>query len=160
MPQEKKDKLRLVTYCGLHCNLCSQRGRVPKQASALLETMRKEGWEYWGDSVPGFKDFWKFLDGMSTSEKTCPGCRQGGGPPFCGIRKCARGKALDLCIECKEWPCDRIKGLAAGYVSLIPDSERLKRIGVDKWLEEQEARAKTGFCYCDIRCHPYTVPDK
>jgi len=47
-----------------------------------------------------------------------------------------------------------------GYVNLLADSERLKRIGADTWLEEQEARAKTGFCYCDIRCQPYTVPDK
>jgi len=70
VPREEKDRLRLVTYCGLYCNLCSTRGRVPKQASALRETMRKEGWEYWGNSVPGFEGFWKFLDGMSTSEKT------------------------------------------------------------------------------------------
>ena len=159
MPK-KNDRLKLVTYCGLYCDLCSTRGRVPKQASALKDTMTKEGWEYWGNSVPGFKEFWKFLDGMSTSEKTCPGCRQGGGPPFCGIRKCARAKGLDLCIECKDWPCSRIDGLAAGYVSLIADSQRHKRIGTTEWLKEQKARAGTGFCYCDIRCHPYTVPDK
>jgi hypothetical protein len=160
MPKAKKDKLRLVTYCGLHCNLCSQRGRIPLQSAALRDTMRKEGWEFWGNTIPGFKGFWKFLGGMSDPDKSCPGCRQGGGPPFCGVRKCARRKGLDLCIECEEWPCHRIHGLAAGYVNLIPDSERLKRIGLKTWLKEQEARAKTGFCYCDIRCHPYTVPDK
>ncbi len=160
MPRARKDKLRLVTYCGLHCDLCSQRGRIPLQSATLRDTMRKEGWELWGNTIPGFKEFWQFLGGMSDPAKSCPGCRQSGGPPFCGIRKCARGKGLDLCIECKEWPCDRIKGLAAGYVTLIPDSERLKRIGVDKWLKEQEARAATGFCYCDVRCHPYTIPDK
>jgi hypothetical protein len=157
MPK-KKDDLRLVTYCGLHCDLCSSRGRMPKQAAALRDAMRTEGWEFWGNEVPGFKDFWQFLNVMV--DKPCPGCRQGGGPPFCGIRKCARKKGLDLCIECKEWPCSRIEGLAAGYVNLIADSERHKRIGTAKWLKEQQARAKTGFCYCDIRCHPYTVPDK
>jgi hypothetical protein len=157
MPK-KKDNLRLVTYCGLHCDLCSSRGRMPKQAAALRDTMRTEGWEFWGNEVPGFKDFWQFLNGMI--DKPCPGCRQGGGPPFCGIRKCARAKGLDLCIQCKEWPCSRIDGLAAGYVTLIADSERHKRIGTAKWLKEQEARAKTGYCHCDIRCHPYVVPDK
>lgn len=160
MPKSKKDNLKLVTYCGLYCDLCSSRGRMPKQAEALRDTMRKEGWEYWGDSVPHFKEFWKFLNNMSEPEKSCPGCRQGGGPPFCGIRKCARKRGFDLCIECKEWPCSRIEGLAAGYVNLIADSERHKRIGTTKWLKEQKARAATGFCYCDIRCHPYTVPDK
>jgi hypothetical protein len=159
MPK-KKNNLKLVTYCGLYCDLCSARGRLPGQASALRDTMRKEGWEYWGESFPRFKEFWKFLNDMSEPKKSCPGCRQDGGPPFCGIRKCARKKGLDLCIECEEWPCSRIEGLAAGYVNLIPDSERHKRIGTARWLKEQKARAATGFCYCDIRCHPYTVPDK
>jgi hypothetical protein len=160
MPKSKKDNLKLVTYCGLHCDLCSARGRLPRQAATLRDTMRKEGWEYWGDSFPRFKEFWQFLNDMSEPEKSCPGCRQGGGPPFCGIRKCARKKGIDLCIECEEWPCSRIDGLAAGYINLIADSERHKRIGTTKWLKEQTARAATGFCYCDIRCHPYTVPDK
>jgi hypothetical protein len=156
----KDDKLRLVTYCGLHCDLCSARGRLPRQAGALRDTMRKEGWEHWGNSFPRFKEFWQFLTDMSEPEHSCPGCRQGGGPPFCGIRKCARKKGHDLCVECKEWPCSRIEGLAAGYINLIADSERHKRIGTAQWLKEQEARARTGFCYSDIRCHPYTVPDR
>ena len=118
-----------------------------------------EGWGEWGDSFPHFKDFWEFLNNMSETDKSCPGRRQGGGPPFCGIRKCARKRVLVLCIECKEWPCSRIEVLAAGYVNLIPDSQRHQRIGTAKWLREQEARARTGFCYCDIRCLPHTVPE-
>jgi len=156
----RKDDLKLITYCGLHCDLCSSRGRLPKQAATLRETMRKEGWEEWGGSFPRFKEFWQFLNDMSMPDKSCPGCRQGGGPPFCGIRKCARKKGLDLCIECREWPCSRVDGIAAGYTSLIPDSQRHKRIGTAKWVKEQKTRAATGFCYCDIRCHPYTVPEK
>ena len=51
--KKKQDELKLVTYCGLHCDLCSARGRMPLQASALRDTMRNEGWEYWGHTVPG-----------------------------------------------------------------------------------------------------------
>jgi hypothetical protein len=120
--------------------------------------MRKEGWEDWGGEVPGFREFWKFLHGLRRGE--CPGCRAGGGPPFCGIRKCAKKRKVKVCVFCSRWPCHRIKMLAQGYVTLIPDAERMKRIGLAAWLEEQQARAQTGFCYCDIRCHPYSVPDK
>jgi len=74
-----------------------------------------------------------------------------GGPRSCDIRRCARKRRVDVCVHCADWPCPRINRLASGYVTLIADGMRLKRIGPDKWLEEQEARAGTGFCYCDIR---------
>ena len=31
-------------------------------------------------------------------------------------------------------------------------------IGIEAWIEEQEERAKAGFVYADIRCHPYDIP--
>lgn len=156
MTKKMNDKLLLVTYCGLYCGLCSSQNRLPQRAQALHQTMKKEGWEFWGGEVPGFKEFWKFLTGLTRG--ACPGCRQGGGPPFCGIRKCARKRKVDICVHCRDWPCHRIDMLAQGYVTLLADGMRLKRIGLDKWLKEQEARQKTGFCYCDIRCEPYSVP--
>ena len=152
--------LELVAYCGLYCGLCSSRNRIPAQAQALKGAMQKEGWEYWGGEFPGFKEFWPFLSRLADPDKSCPGCREGGGPPFCGIRKCARARKVDLCVDCPDWPCQRIDGLAKGYVMLIADGLRLKRIGFSKWLKEQKERQETGFCYSDIRCHPYTVPDK
>ena len=156
MDKGTKEQLEFVTLCGLHCGLCSSRGRIPKQARLLAGSMRKEGWDQWGKEVPGFELFWQFL--RSLENDACPGCRQGGGPPFCGIRKCAQKRAVEVCVYCDEWPCRRIKMLAEGYHTLIPDAERMKRIGLTKWLEEQQARAATGFCHCDIRCEPYTVP--
>lgn len=30
------------------------------------------------------------------------GCRDGGGPPFCAIRKCCKEKAIAGCWECSE----------------------------------------------------------
>ena len=47
--------LKLVTYCGLHCQLCAQRGRIPRQADLLRESMRKEGYELWGKELSGFE---------------------------------------------------------------------------------------------------------
>lgn len=151
--------LELVTYCGLYCNLCGSRGRIPSQASALRDSMVTEGYEDWGGELPGFKAFWEFLADLSDPDKSCPGCRQDGGPPFCTIRKCAREKGFDLCVYCEEYPCRRVLGIAEGYPTLLADGERIRKIGVDAWIQEQEERAKTGFAYMDIRCYPYTVPD-
>ena len=36
----------------------------------------------------------------------------------------------------------------------------MTEIGLDRWIEEHEARRATGFAYVDIRCDPYEVPDK
>lgn len=152
--------LKQVTYCGLYCGLCSQCNRVPKQAEALRQTMRKDGWEHWGGHVPGFEAFWGFLGGLVDGEANC-GCRGGKcGPSFCSIRKCAQEKGVEVCPFCDQWPCHRIEGLAKGYINLYGDGKRMVEIGLERWIEEQEARRATGFAYVDIRCQPYEVPDK
>jgi hypothetical protein len=154
---KKKDKLRLVAHCGIYCGLCSSRNRMPQQAQALRQTMWNGGWDSLGREVKDFKEFWRFLDRISDPEKSCPGCRTAGAPPFCGgpescdIRQCALGRKVELCVNCSDWPCARIERLGRTYVTLIADGRRLKKIGLDKWLKEQEARAETGFSYCDIR---------
>jgi hypothetical protein len=60
--------LRLVTYCGLYCGLCALDCRIPQRALALRDDMREAGHEYWGQGLPGFKEFWGFLDGLVGSE--------------------------------------------------------------------------------------------
>ena len=72
--------------------------------------------------------------------------------------ECAREKGVDVCAFCGQFPCARVLGVAKGYPTLIADAERMKELGIDAWIEEQEARATTGFAYLDIRCYPYEVP--
>ena len=151
--------LKHIAYCGLYCGLCSARNRISKQASDLHKTMKNEGYEFWATEVPNFNEFWKFLSSSCNPDNCCPGCRDGGGPPFCGIRKCAQNRDIEICVDCDEFPCHRIEGLAEGYPTVISDSRRMKKIGIEKWVEEQKKRAETGFCYSDIRCYPYSVPE-
>ena len=152
--------LAQVTYCGLYCGLCAQRNRIPQRAGALREAMHKEAWDHWGQEIPRFREFWSFLNDLAESESRCS-CRGGAcGPPFCGIRKCAPQKGVDVCPFCDDYPCDRILGLAKGYVTMLADGKRMKEIGLEAWIQEQEERRKTGFSYVDIRCEPYEVPDK
>jgi hypothetical protein len=152
--------LKYVTYCGLYCGLCSSRNRIPHQASALWQAMKKEGYDLWGKEVyANFQEFWDFLTNLTNYKYICPGCRQGGGPPFCGIRKCAIEKNIEVCALCDDFPCDKISEIAKGYITLIPDGLRIKEKGLETWIKEQEDRAKTGFCYVDIRCEPYKIPE-
>jgi hypothetical protein len=42
---------------------------------------------------------------------------------------------------------------------LLADGKRMKAIGLEKWIKEQEKRRATGFAYADIRCKPHDVSD-
>jgi hypothetical protein len=149
------ERLEFVTYCGLCCELCAERGRIPGRAAALQEAMAEEGWPFWGHTVPGFTGFWEFLEGLHASGG-CSGCRGGGGYPQCQIRLCARERGLELCSECFDFPCDHVEALGARYPTLIADNRRLRAVGLERWLNEQEERVRRGVVYADIR---YQVRD-
>lgn len=149
------EQLEFVTYCGLYCGLCAARTRIPERAVALQQAMDEEGWPFWGQTFPGFPEFWKFLEGLGS--KGCPGCRAGGGDPGCKIRICAQERGLDLCSRCTDFPCEQIEALAARYPTLIADNRRLQGLGLARWLAEQEERARRGVVYADIR---YNVEPK
>jgi len=44
--------------------------------------------------------------------------------------------------------------------TLIFDGERMKEIGLEKWIDEQEVRRQNGFCYGDMRCGKGNIPQK
>ena len=145
--------LKYVTYCGLYCKHCTQMARIPQQAKTLYDTMKREGFEYFGPSVwPEFKDFWKHLQYLSEFEKTNTGCRAGGcGDPNCRIRVCAGEKGMEICVYCDEYPCDRFDFLTRQYPSLLGEGQKLKELGIDAWLVEQEERCQRGYCFSESR---------
>ena len=138
-----------VTYCGLYCELCAARSRIPQRAAALLAAMADEGWPFWGHTIPGFEQFWPFLDNLARDG--CPGCRAGGGDPQCQIRLCAREGGWELCSQCPDFPCEQVEALAARYPTLIADNRRLLAVGLEQWLAEQEERVRRGVIYADTR---------
>jgi hypothetical protein len=107
--------------------------------------MHKEGWDFWGGEIPDFKQFWAFLNDIAGSESRCS-CRGGKcGPPDCPIMVCARQKNVEIRVSCESYPCDNIMNLARSYSELLAGGWRLKEIGLDAWVREQEERKKTGF---------------
>ena len=60
----------------------------------------------WSPFVPGGEAIdWatvdRALDWMTTYAR-CAGCRNGGGPPDCAIRICARERDYELCSSCSD----------------------------------------------------------
>jgi len=144
--------LGLVTYCGLYCGLCTSRNRVPAQALALRETMKKDDWEFFGPYQPNFKEFWAFLNELVENKDRC-NCRDGKcGPPVCAIRDCAKSRNIEVCAFCESYPCEKLAPLTETYTMLLADGKRMKVQGLDAWIGDQEERKKTGFCYTDVRC--------
>ena len=124
------------------------------QARELRESLQKEGYDYFYEFVPSMKETYpKFSEFLTRLADTDCSCRSGiGGPPDCKIRECARQRKIDVCPFCEDFPCSHIEALAESYTILIQEGKRMKKIGVEKWIEEQEERARRGFVYADIRC--------
>lgn len=153
------DKKTLVSYCGMYCDLCSERTKIPERAKELMEEMKKASYEDWGpDVLEGFAEFWSLLKNLTTVEddKCCRTGKCGG--PACAIRKCAIEKGFYVCSECQDYPCTRIEILGRSEPTLVHDGMRIKEHGLDAWIVEQEERKSIGFCYSDIRCCPCEVP--
>lgn len=146
------DRRKLVTYCGLYCGLCDWHARLPQRAAALKESLERA-------EFPAPKPVQQFLQNLCQpgEDKRCRGGTCGG---KCAIKKCAIGKGVTICAECGEFPCKHVKTLARSEPMLVHDGERIRKIGLDAWIEEQEQRKSRGFCYADVRCLPCTVPEE
>jgi hypothetical protein len=158
--EDKMNKQQLISYCGLYCDLCAERKRIPERTKELIAAMEIEGYPNWAKHRPEFKEFWAFVNRLAEgADKRC--CRSGTcGAHFCTIRKCVKERGLEMCDQCQEFPCKRVKGIAKGYPTLLHDAERRRKIGIEAWVAEQQKRLSTGFQYADIRCYPYDVPSE
>jgi len=153
--------LRRVTYCGLYCGLCLNGGRIPQRAGELQALLRKVRVEEWGPELPDFAAFWCFLGELIEFESHA-GCRSHAcGIEPCAIRACAEARKVEACPFCADYPCEHIQTLAKRYPLLLADGERMRDVGLEPWIKEQEARRASGFAYVDIRYDaPTTPPEK
>ena len=137
------EKHDLVAPCGDYCGGCGQYNRlIVGTARQMREFADLYGFEFRSEGVFDFKEFMRGLEWFIENAK-CPGCRQGGGPPWYEVRKCCTERGLRICFECKEFPCSKIKNYAD------PDTmdryKRFKEIGFEKWVEEQAQKANEGY---------------
>lgn len=84
---------------------------------------------------------------LSKEDLACKGCL---GPldvhwsPDCEMMMCAREKGLKHCFECEDFTCALIEKFATNgmghHIRAVEDSKRMKEIGLEAWISEQEAK--------------------
>lgn len=103
--------------CGIICGSCPLgSGAVAKTAGQTKKSIVDWQIPTWSPSVPGGEAIdWASVDrALSWMEAyaRCAGCENGGGPPDCTIRICARERGYDLCGSCEELEeCTRFEWL-------------------------------------------------
>jgi hypothetical protein len=100
-----------ITYCGLCCLDChGHTGKIADLARDLRRELKQAKYEKFADAIskiPMGKPFEHYqqcydLLGAMMRFRCNKGCRNGGGPPFCEIRKCCEEKKISGCWECNE----------------------------------------------------------
>jgi hypothetical protein len=105
----EQDNLTITTCCGLCCLDChGYSGKIAGLARDLRKELRATKYEKFAKAISatpfgtGFETYpecYKLL-GRMVKFRCKKGCRNGGGPPFCQIRKCCEEKSITGCWEC------------------------------------------------------------
>ena len=120
-----EDKKALTAPCGLDCFNCQ----------IYEENLTDE-----------FSEMIHKKFGVSKEEIPCKGCRVQDGehyhlPDGCATLNCVREKGVELCCDCKDFPCALLAPTADG-AGLYPHNIkvynlcRIKAIGIEQWIEE------------------------
>ena len=89
-----------VGYCGIWCGTCMVgTAALMELAGRYREAADAYGLGLWG---AGDFDYDTFLNALKSVSglAVCPGCLEGGGRDECEIRRCAKDKDLEGCMEC------------------------------------------------------------
>jgi hypothetical protein len=132
-----------IGYCGIYCENCAVKARVAPAAKVLFEEMRRAGFEEFIAFMPDGDTFWAFLKGMA-EDGTCTSCKDGSGNPGCAVRICARGKGVEICALCEEYPCKEFDAFFEGYPVLRDDNALLREQGIGAWAKLQDERRTKG----------------
>lgn len=111
----------LIAYCGLYCRQChGYSGIIPDMARDLRKELRKIHYDKFAAFIStysfgkDYKDYEKCYKvlGAMVKFRCKKGCRNGGGSPFCKIRKCVQQKEIDGCWQCEEFEdCEKLEFL-------------------------------------------------
>jgi hypothetical protein len=122
------------TYCGIYCGACSiamhsRTGRADEFAACL-------------GNVPN-------------EELACGGCKSNtiyAGCSTCSLRRCAREKNIEHCIDCADFPCKSYSTWQT-VAKFLPHTHEaasslkvIKSNGVDYWLDAQRRRWSCPEC--------------
>lgn len=131
--------------CGVYCGQCpSGNGRVKMMAGELKRLIDTTRYEWLTEVEKSFKfeEFRKGLEWFANAQ--CPMFLNGGGAP-CQNKKCAAEKKLRSCLMCNEYlTCKHTAYQREWYPFVADNYNRVKQVGFQKYLEEEEEKAKAG----------------
>jgi hypothetical protein len=131
--------------CGVYCGQCPNgNGRVRYAAGELkrLVDTTRYGWVEEAVKSFSFNEFRKGLEWFSQAQ--CRGCHKMDGAP-CQNRGCAEEKGLRSCLECGEYlTCSHTEYMRDTYPFVVDNYRRVKEVGLEKHLDEEEQRARAG----------------
>jgi hypothetical protein len=139
-------KNRQYGLCGVYCGQCPNgNGRVKMMAGELKRLVDTTRYDWMKDVVKSF-NFTEFRKGLEWfSDSQCPMCLNGGGAP-CQNKKCAAQKNLQNCLLCNDYlTCKNTEYQRDFYPFVVDNYRRVKEVGFQKHLEEEEERTKAGI---------------
>ncbi len=123
-----------IAYCGLDCELCKSKFADIRQKIKILdEAFEKVNMKEIAKAIPFMKFKYRGYKKLTAFfSEECPGCRNKGGNPFCGIRKCATKKGYFTCAECDDL-CKKFNTLFKIHIDneIQTNIKQIKENGID-----------------------------
>jgi hypothetical protein len=140
-------KTSLISYCGLYCATCPGYTQIAANlAKDLRAELRHGKFDKVADflaKIPAFVAFKYYEQGYellgAMTKLRCKGCKNGGGPADCKIRKCAKQKGFAGCWRCDELKtCKKLKILEqGGDKTYIKNLRKIRELGVEGFVQEK-----------------------
>jgi hypothetical protein len=139
------EKVKMIAYCGLYCQECpSFTGCIADLARNLRKELRTYRYDKIAEALSSISFFEAFknyqqgyqLLGALVKMRCKHGCKGGGGPPFCKIRKCCQKKEIEGCWECDEFTtCEKLDFLKPSHGDAhLKNLRILSNRGVDHFI--------------------------
>lgn len=140
------DKTKMIAYCGLYCAECpNHKGRIADLARDLRKELRSVRFDKTAEVLSEISFFKQFKDygqcyevlGGMVKLRCGKACREGGGNPYCKIRKCCQKKEIQGCWLCDDFEtCKTLDDLKANHgLAHIKNLRRIKRKGTEAFLK-------------------------
>jgi hypothetical protein len=134
-----KSKDWAIAFCGLNCAKCDI-----YEAGHGNEKKRDE-------MLAWFKQERNRI--LKPEQITCEGCRgqlDAHWSEDCKMMLCAKKKGVQYCFGCTDFPCSLLNAFASDgaphHKKTVEHLKRMKEIGLDAWIAEQEKNGKCEFC--------------
>ena len=135
-----------IAFCGLCCLDCHGfQQKIPDLARDLRKELRNSKYKKFAKFMAttsfgkGFKNYDECYEvlGNMVRFRCHKGCRNGGGNPYCAIRKCCQRKNLEGCWECEVFEkCKKLDSLKPVHdKGHIKNLRKIKRKGKAVFLK-------------------------